>query len=82
MDLESLRWKGSALTLLTAEGLSDEEAGIVCDVLIEAELRGRPTHGVYRLKGIVDKLRSSGVRRPVLLEETQTTALRSAHGAP
>ena len=40
--------------ILRPRGLSAEDAAIVADVLTEAELRGRPTHGLMRLPGIAN----------------------------
>ena len=40
-------------TALTSHGLEEEEARIVSGVLVEAELRGRPTHGLMRIPSIV-----------------------------
>ena len=42
--------------VLAGHGLSEDDAHIVADVLIEAELRGRPTHGVIRIPGIARKI--------------------------
>ena len=46
--------------------LEDGDAHIVTDILIEAELRGRATHGLIRLPGIVERCDSIG-RQPMLL---------------
>ena len=48
--------RGLSVRLLEERGLSDEDAGIVTDILVEAELRGRPTHGMIRLPGIADRV--------------------------
>lgn len=38
---------------LTAHNLDEEEARIISEVLVEAELRGRPTHGLIRIPSII-----------------------------
>lgn len=48
--------RGLSVRILEERGLSDEDAGIVTDILVEAELRGRPTHGMIRLPGIADRV--------------------------
>ena len=52
--------------ILQRNGLSDEDAHIVADILIEAELRGRNTHGLSRLPGIVQRVLDTK-RRPMKL---------------
>lgn len=64
VEVEDLR--GLCQEILTDRELSDADAHIVTDILIEAELRGRPTHGVIRLPGIADRI-STGTRKPMLL---------------
>ena len=41
-----------AETFLTESGMSEADAAIIADILLEAELRGRKTHGFIRLPGI------------------------------
>ena len=64
---------GEARTLLTSvflsNGASDEEAEVFADVLIEAELRGRQTHGLNRAHGLVHLLRTRTPQRPEIIEE-------------
>ncbi len=52
-----------------AHGASHSEAARLADVLIEAELRGRPTHGLNRLESILKRLERRGPERPRLIEE-------------
>lgn len=56
VEVEDLR--GLCEQVLGGHGLSEEDARIVTDILIEAELRGRATHGVIRVPGIVGKIDS------------------------
>jgi L-2-hydroxycarboxylate dehydrogenase (NAD+) len=53
VQVEESRARGLATAILQRYGLAQEDAAIVADVLLEAELRGRPTHGLVRLPGIV-----------------------------
>ena len=41
-----------AESFLTESGMSEADASIIADILLEAELRGRKTHGFIRLPGI------------------------------
>ena len=52
--------------ILVGRDLGEEDAHIVTDILLEAELRGRPTHGLVRLPGVAERC-ASGARRPMLL---------------
>ena len=54
VDVEDLR--GLCEQVLGGHGLSEEDAHIVTDILIEAELRGRPTHGLIRMPSIVQRI--------------------------
>jgi len=49
-----------SLGILRRCGLSEEDARVVAEAVMEAELRGRPAHGVVRLPGIADRLASKG----------------------
>ena len=48
-----------ALTFLTDGGIPEDQAEIVTDILLEAELRGRKTHGFIRLSGIKGRYQKS-----------------------
>ena len=50
--------------ILMRHDLGEEDAHIVTDCLLEAELRGRPTHGLIRLPGIAERS-AAGRRRPM-----------------
>ncbi len=54
------------LGILTGREVGEEDARIVTDILLEAELRGKPTHGLIRLPGIVE-WSALGRRRPMRL---------------
>lgn len=51
VSLEEARRLSTAA--LMKAGMDDHEAEIITDILLEAEMRGRPTHGLIRLSGIV-----------------------------
>ncbi|MDA0745682.1 MAG: Ldh family oxidoreductase [bacterium] len=53
-------------SVLVRRGMTEEDAHIVSDILLEAELRGRPTHGLIRLPGIAQRSAETG-RRPMKL---------------
>lgn len=44
-----------AETFLTTVGISSSDSAIITDILLEAELRGRKTHGFIRLPGIKNR---------------------------
>lgn len=49
---------------LTANGLPAEDAAIAADALTEAELRGRATHGLVRLRDLVETIPKLSHGRP------------------
>ena len=48
------------MDILGNQGLNEDDARIVSDVVLEAELRGRPSHGVIRVPGIAERVASKG----------------------
>lgn len=52
-------------SVLMDRGLDEADAHVVTDILIEAELRGRATHGMIRLPGIVERV-SRGAQVPMV----------------
>jgi L-2-hydroxycarboxylate dehydrogenase (NAD+) len=46
--------------ILTRRGLEEKEAAIITDILLEAELRGRQTHGFIRLPKIAEQCSAGG----------------------
>ena len=62
-------------SILMDRGLDAADAHVVTDILIEAELRGRPTHGMIRLPGIAERV-SHGAQVPmVTVKEAAAYAL-------
>ena len=67
---------------LVAAGASLENAAIVADHLVAANLSGVDTHGVWHLVGYVQALHDGlidGVASPTILRESQVSALVSGH---
>lgn len=64
--------------------VSEEDAGIVADVLVTADAMGIPSHGVIRVRRYVNGLKS-GLMRPAAaietLVETPSSLVVNAHGA-
>lgn len=65
-------------------GVPDEEAEIVADLLVRADLRGVETHGVTRLPIYIQRLRKGYVRAKcqiTVVKEKGPTAFLDAHGS-
>lgn len=59
---------------LIRQGLSGEDARTVAEALTEAEMRGRPTHGLVRLAGLVAACGELSSERPHVVEDRGATA--------
>src|SRR3712207_4947746 len=59
--------------LLTAHQLSNEDADIVAECLVRADLRGVDTHGIMRLPGYLDRLRRGLINARPRLEAKRVT---------
>jgi len=69
---------GFVVQVLKTLGLPPGDAGRVADLMVEADLPGYDTHGVFRLRQYVNRLRGGGTNataRPRLVQETPATAL-------
>jgi len=64
-----------ALNLLTDGGIPEAQAEIVTDILLEAELRGRKTHGFIRLPGIKSRYNTSQMQDIRIAKESGHWAL-------
>ena len=68
-------------TLLQAVDVPEDQASVVADVLVRADLRGTASHGVLRLPAYIHKIQA-GLLKPdtpwTCLRETPTTALYDA----
>jgi uncharacterized oxidoreductase len=67
-----------ATELLEKAGSMPEEARLVAESLVEADLTGHETHGLMRLNQYIDGLRNGRIKpgmKPLVLKEGPTTAL-------
>ncbi|MBI3977649.1 MAG: Ldh family oxidoreductase [Chloroflexi bacterium] len=67
-----------ATAVLAAAGMPEDDAALTATTLIEADLRGTHSHGLYLLERYVRRLRAGGTKgRPQMriLRETAATAL-------
>lgn len=53
--------RGYIIKKLTGAGLDGEQAGVVAEVLVYAELRGVASHGVMRVEHYVNRIRAGGI---------------------
>lgn len=66
--------------VLRKRGLSAEEAAIVSDILTEAELRGRPTHGLMRLPGIANAAsETAGIQAELAIDRGACACIDAKH---
>jgi len=64
--------------ILTKVGVPQDDADLVAATMVDADLYGYETHGVFRLRQYVNRLRAGGTSataRPLILTETAATAL-------
>ena len=59
MHISVDRARELAETFLIKSGMSETDATIIADILLEAELRGRKTHGFIRLTGIKNRYKQA-----------------------
>ena len=64
-----------AETFLTESGMSEADASIIADILLEAELRGRKTHGFIRLPGIKSRY-EPGKRTDIRVDKAAGQCIR------
>ncbi|MDE0469906.1 MAG: Ldh family oxidoreductase [Candidatus Poribacteria bacterium] len=64
-----------AETFLTKSGMPSTDATIIADILLEAELRGRKTHGFIRLTGIKNRYKQ-GERTDIQIDEEKGQCVR------
>lgn len=55
--------------IFQVHGATPGEGGVFADVVLEAELRGRPTHGLNRVKGICRALAKRPATTPTVTDE-------------
>ena len=68
-----------AETFLIKSGMSETDAAIITDILLEAELRGRKTHGFIRLTGIKNRY-AQGERTDVRVDTEAGVCVRMDGG--
>ncbi len=68
MNIKVENLRALCQSILTDRGLDAADAHIVTDILIEAELRGRPTHGMIRLHSIAERV-SQSTQSPMVVEK-------------
>ena len=64
-----------AETFLAKSGMAPTDATIIADILLEAELRGRKTHGFIRLTGIKSRY-EQGERTDIQMDQEKGLCLR------
>ena len=64
-----------AETFLTKSGMSETDAAVIADILLEAELRGRKTHGFIRLPGIQNRY-EQGERTNIRIDKEKGQCIR------
>ncbi len=69
-----------SMAALTGAGIDSREAEIIADVLLEAEIRGRATHGLIRLSGIVSRAKGQADANIQVVREDGRHALVDAGG--
>lgn len=62
-------------TFLAKSGMSSADAAVITDVLLEAELRGRKTHGFIRLPGIKSRY-EEGERTDIQIDKEEGQCVR------
>jgi L-2-hydroxycarboxylate dehydrogenase (NAD+) len=58
-----------SMKVLHKYGVSNRDAKIVIDHLLENELSGQPSHGFYKIPGIVKAIQETGVPNQIILEK-------------
>jgi LDH2 family malate/lactate/ureidoglycolate dehydrogenase len=69
---------GFVTRAFTSLGVPETDAGAVAALMVEADLLGYDTHGLFRLRQYVNRLRGGGCNpaaRPRVIRETAATAL-------
>ena len=60
MRIDAERVRQLCSQVLKQHCLTDDHVQVLADILVEAELRNRPTHGLIRLRNMMAKCRNSG----------------------
>ena len=81
-NISAQELKDTATTILTSAGVVKNEAASIADHLVEANLRGRDSHGISRLVGLVKGLKNGAIKaetKVTVLQETPAMALLDAN---
>lgn len=68
-------FKDKVTDLLVSAGLTENEASIVFDHLLDGELAGHPSHGFLRIPKIINDLTSQPIRELTVQKETPISVL-------
>jgi len=74
MKISHRRAKNLTVRILTRHGLGRANAATVADILVEAELRGRATHGLLRVPAIAASGKARRRPRPRIARQSSTYA--------
>ena len=75
---DAKRIRDLVVKILVCEKMSEEDAQITADALMDANLCGRDSHGFLRIGNYVERLRKGGTKadaRPEIVKETAVSAL-------
>ena len=81
---DAKRIRDLVVKILVCEKMSEEDAQITADALMDANLCGRDSHGFLRIGNYVERLRKGGTKadaRPEIVKETAVSALIDGKGA-
>ncbi|MGQ9705601.1 MAG: Ldh family oxidoreductase [bacterium] len=82
VELEIHKLKDFIMSIFRQFGVTDDDAFITADVLISADRRGIPSHGVVRLLRYIEDLeekRTSPIYSPTIIKETPISILINAN---
>ena len=84
MKVQPDRLREVAIHILKGLKATEEEAGVVADSLVQADMRGIDTHGVHLLKVLSERVDAGMLQIPtnlkVLKESDATTLIDGANG--
>jgi LDH2 family malate/lactate/ureidoglycolate dehydrogenase len=84
MKVQPNRLKEVAIHILKGLNATDEEAALVAEILVQADMRGTDTHGVHLLTLLPDRVAAGMIQIPtnlkVIKEGETTTLLDGANG--
>jgi LDH2 family malate/lactate/ureidoglycolate dehydrogenase len=78
MKVQPSRLKEVAIHILKGLNATDEEAALVAEILVQADMRGTDTHGVHLLTLLPDRVEAGMIQIPTnlkVIKEGETTTL-------